>query len=179
MRKVDDWDNWEKNRKKEKWRWILTGLAIIVLFKGWTTYVDFVKYTEKTVNKVFEIAISDYSKERYTTGKIDFFSDTSEIIKFELSEKDISVILTQLEDTKVIGMKKNDVDIEDIVNSYVVVLSPEIGERIFFHIGRDKNTQKIYLYLSNSHDNRKIADVYLMKDEELYNIMEELRKQAL
>ncbi|WP_274306986.1 hypothetical protein [Solibacillus daqui] len=179
MKKVDDWDNWEKERKKENWRWILTGVAIIVIFKGYMTYVDFVKYTETTGNKVFEIAVSDYSKDLYTTGRIDFYSEGStENKEFELSKDDILDILTQLENTSVRGMERADIGALDLRNLYFVELKSKYAETIFFDIGRDKNTQKIFLDVSIVKDDMKLAEIYLVQGEELYNIIEELRKQA-
>lgn len=179
LRKVDDWDNWEKNRKKEKWRWILTGIVIVILFKGYTTYVDYVKYTETTGNKLFEIAISDYSKDLYTTGEIDFYSEQhTEDKKIELSKNDILDILTQLEHTTVRGLKTANIDDLDLRRSYFIELNSKFAKTLFFYISRDKSTQKVYLDVSTVHDDMKLAELYLVQDEELYNLIEELRKQA-
>lgn len=180
MRKVDDWDNWEKNRKKEKWRWILTFVVIFVAVSGYFTYVDKIRYTKTTVKEVIEIAHSNYSKELYTAGKIDFVAkDITENKLIKLSGENLFNFLTLLENTTVTGIKKQDTkDLALSDDSYIIYFESNSADKITVFISSDENTQSTIFEIFPYDDNIKLADYYLVQGEELINRIEELIKQA-
>lgn len=135
------------------------------------------KYGESTVLELFKVADSDYSKEMYETGTINYVSEKiTENKKITLSEENISNLLNQLEKTTVTGIRQKDLNALDIRNSYIVEFESTVADDLVLFVGRDENTQKSILEIMAT--DKELADKYLIQGYEPFNLIKELIKQA-
>lgn len=161
----------------KKWAWIL---IVLVIIGFWFVYMsNFVseKYGESTISELFKIVDSDYSKDLYVTGTINYVSkEITANKKIMLSTENMSDLLNQLEKTTVTGIERKDLDALDIHNSYIIQFESKSADDLVFFVGKDENTQSLILEVMAI--NKKLADKYLVQDEEFFNLIEELIKQA-
>lgn len=161
----------------KKWTWIIVILAIVGLGFGYMYNFFSEKYGESTVQELFEIVDTDYSKELYTTGTINYVSEKiTANKKITLSTEHMSDLLNQLEKTTVTGIERKDLDTLDIHNSYIIEFESNSADDLVFFVGRDENTQNIILEIMAM--DKKLADKYLVQDKEFFNLIEELIKQV-
>ena len=163
--------------KNKKWSWLIVILVIAGVGVAYMSNFVSGKYGESTVDELFKVVESDYSKELYTIGTINYVSEEStDNKKITLSEENISNLLNQLEKTTVTGIKQKDLDALDIRNSYIVEFESKVADDLVLFVGRDENTQNVILEIMAM--DKKLADKYLVQGEETFNLIEELIKQA-
>ena len=161
----------------KRWTWLVVILVIAGLISGYMYNLVSGKYGETTVLELFKIVDSDYSKELYSTGTINYNSEEiTNNKKITLSTENRSNLLNQLEITSVTGIKRKDIDALDIHNSYIIEFESEVAEDLVLFIGRDENTQNIILEIMAM--DKKLADKYLVQNVEVFNLIEELIEQA-
>ncbi|MEK4532138.1 hypothetical protein [Solibacillus sp. FSL K6-1554] len=149
--------------ENKKWGWLIVILVIGVGFAYMSNFVSG-KYGESTVDELFKVVESDYSKDLYTTGTINYVSEEiSDNKKITLSEENILNVLNQLEKTTVTGIKRNDLDALDIRNSYIVEFESKVADDLVFFVGRDENTQNVILEIMDT--DRKLVDKYLVEGD--------------
>ncbi|AWE07820.1 hypothetical protein DCE79_10680 [Lysinibacillus sp. 2017] len=158
----------------KRWTWLI---IIGVLISGYIYNISSAKYRESSVSEVFKIVESDYSKELYTTGTINYVSeDITENKKATLSTEMIANLLNQLENTKVTGIKQKDLNALTELNYYIIDLESTVADNLILFVSQDENTGNSILEVFAI--DKKLADKYLMRDKEVFNLIAELIKQA-
>ncbi|MBM7663958.1 hypothetical protein JOC25_000414 [Solibacillus kalamii] len=166
-----------KKSKKEKLIWALIILVIVIVGYGYMSSILKQKYSETALIDSIEIAASDYKKDKYSKGTITYNSeDITENKKIILSEENIAKLLTQFEKTTVTGIKRKDIDALNLKNSYTIEFDSNYGDDLVLFVGRDEISQNVILDFMAFE--KKLADKYLVQDEETFYLIEELVKQA-
>ncbi|MGE7982069.1 hypothetical protein [Solibacillus sp. NPDC093137] len=158
----------------KRWTWLI---IIGVLISGYIYNINSAKYGESKVSEVLKIAESNYSKELYTTGMINYIpKDITKGKKITLSTEMIANLLNQLENTKVTGIKPKDLKDLNELDYYIIDLESTVADNLILFVGQDENTKNSILEVFAI--DKKLADKYLMQDKEVFNLIADLIKQA-